>query len=109
MAAAITTFLANTEFSLTEAQLARLSGSRSLIQHLLGAAPLKNADHVARRFLPAIEEDGTIRLPFPDAVKRLGILCNSESLLPIDYSACMHVDPVATIDRVASLLGFSAF
>ena len=105
MAAAITTFLANTEFSLTEAQLARLSGSRSLIQNLLGAAPLKNADHVARRFLPAIEEDGTIRLPFPDAVKRLGLLCNSESLLPIDYSACMQVDPVATLNLAIATAG----
>jgi HMW1C N-terminal len=67
MAAAITALLGNTEFTLTEAQLVRLSGLRSLIQHLLGAAPLKNADHVARRFLPAVTEDGTIRLPSPDA------------------------------------------
>ncbi|KXU89428.1 hypothetical protein CR51_33265 [Caballeronia megalochromosomata] len=98
MAAAITALLGNTEFTLTEAQFARLSGSRSLIQRLLGAAPLKNADFVARRFLPAITEDGTIRLPFPDAVKRLSILCNSESRLPIDYSACMRADPVPTVN-----------
>ncbi|SAK83023.1 TPR repeat-containing protein [Caballeronia pedi] len=105
MAAAITGLLGNTEFTLTEAQLARLSGSRSLIQHLLGAAPLKNADHVARRYLPAVAEDGTVQLPFPDAVKRLSILCNSETQLPLDYPACMRADPVPTLNLAIATAG----
>lgn len=98
MAAAITVLLGNIEFTLTEAQFENLSGSRALIQNLLSAAPLKNADYVARRFLPSLAEDGTVHLPFPDAIKRLNILCNSESRLSLDYAACMRADPIATLN-----------
>ncbi|BCQ24167.1 hypothetical protein NK8_23200 [Caballeronia sp. NK8] len=105
MAAAITALIGNTEFTFTEAQVTRLSGCRSLIQHLLGAAPLKNADYVARRFLPAVAEDGTVQLPFPDAIKRLSILCNSESQLPLDYPACMRADPIPTLNLAIATAG----
>ncbi len=91
MAAAIVSLLGNTDFSLTVERFTRLSSCRALIHNLFGAAPLNNADHVARKFLPRLGENGTVQLPFPDAIRRLSLLCNSESRLPLDYSACMRV------------------
>ncbi|SAK72678.1 TPR repeat-containing protein [Caballeronia fortuita] len=105
MAAGIVSLLGDTEFTLTDAQFQQLAGTRSLIQHLLGAAPLKNADHVTRRFLPVIEEDGTVRLPVPDAIKRLNILCNSESQLPLDFNACMRADPAPALNLAIAIAG----
>jgi len=62
-ATAIIALFGHTRFTLTDERFSQLAGSRSLIQHLLGAAVQKNADYVARRFLPVIAEDGTVQLP----------------------------------------------
>ncbi|WP_157696240.1 glycosyl transferase family 1 [Caballeronia temeraria] len=97
VAAAIASLLGNTDFTLTDAQFDRLSAIRELIQDILGAAPLRNADHVAKKFLPSIDEEGNVRLPFPDAVRRLSVLCNSESRLALDFSACLRADPLPTL------------
>ncbi|SAK43256.1 TPR repeat-containing protein [Caballeronia catudaia] len=105
MAAAIVSLLGNTDFPLTPARFARLSGCRALIQDFFGAAPLNNADHAARRFLPRLADDGTVQTPFPDAIKRLNLLCNSESHLPVDYSTCMRADRAATLNLAIAIAG----
>ncbi len=105
VAAAIVALLGNTEITLTESRFLKFSGCRSLVQRFLGAAPLTNADHLARGFLPVVHEDGTVQLPYPDAVKRLNLLCNSESRLTLDYSACMRADPIPTLNLAIATAG----
>ncbi len=105
MAAAIVALVGDTGFTLTDERFRHLTASRSLIQHMLGAAPLKNADHVARQFLPIVAEDGTVQLPVTDAIRRLNIVCNAESRLPLDYSACMRADPIPALNLAISIAG----
>ncbi|GGD90479.1 hypothetical protein [Caballeronia grimmiae] len=104
MAAALVSLIGNTDFELTDAQFSKLTSCRPFIQHFLGAAPLNNADYVARKFLPSVE-NGDVRLPYPDAIKRLNLLCNSESRLVIDYSVCMRADPASTLNLAIANAG----
>ncbi|MDR5732775.1 hypothetical protein QCE47_10530 [Caballeronia sp. LZ025] len=104
MAAALVSLIGNTDFELTDAQYSQLTRCRPFIQHFLGAAPLNNADYVARKFLPSVE-DGAVRVSVPDAIKRLNLLCNSESRLAIDYSVCMRADPVSTLNLAIANAG----
>jgi len=104
MAAALVSLIGKTDFELTDAQFSKLTRCRPFIQHFLGAAPLSNADYVARKFLPSVE-NGDVRLPYPDAIKRLNLLCNSESRLAIDYSVCMRAHPVATLNLAIANAG----
>jgi hypothetical protein len=103
LAAALISLLGNTDFVLSDGQFGRLVAIRSWLKSCTAAAPLGNADHVAQKFLPVVADDGAVHLPFPDAIKRLDLLCSCESRLPIDYATCFRLDPPATLNLAIAM------